>query len=568
MALIETEEAAGRLARVIVSDIEIYNRQKIAAGGDLSRELEEGYSLFQSRVVPALLPLFESVLSDRGLLAGKLPPALANAAARYANLREGAAPTRTESVAKPVEARAETPPAPIAEPVVAPPESAPAAAAPAATDDAATTAAKRLARVIVSDIVLYNNKKIAAGEDLRHEIEEGRALFKARVAPEHRELLEALLVERGLVRGAAPARRPTPAGAPVRKPTPQEAAPVRKPTPAEAAPIRRPTPAEAAPVRKPTPAEAAPVRRPTPQEAAPRQPLPLDNPVRRPTPQDTRQPLALDTPVRRPTPPASAPVRRPTPWDPAAIRKPTPSDAAISDLPSVSAVPVAVPPADTIEMATPVVEVSPPARELPLPGLPAHDALTPVVEPLAAVLALPRPGAPLATPSPALPDAYASAAAEAKANGDVTPNPAGDWDPGASGRSRGRPLPPPIPAQARPLAPARAESPRHTPGPTTDDIMTSALELPVAPAPAPEPSPLAAALESLKPMPAPARTAPAAPALVDAPAPDTVLAPLRPAANAQSLQGKRSKTRLMVASVALLAAAAITYYLLSFWPSH
>jgi hypothetical protein len=52
-------------------------------------------------------------------------------------------------------------------------------------------AARRLARAIASDISLYNEEKIVNGitndnlfTSLAEEIEEGRALFKKRVAPE------------------------------------------------------------------------------------------------------------------------------------------------------------------------------------------------------------------------------------------------------------------------------------------------------------------------------------------------------------------------------------------------
>lgn len=61
MALIETEEAARRLARAIASDLSLYNEEKITQGvkGDdlferLEDELEEGRALFKSRVAPAL----------------------------------------------------------------------------------------------------------------------------------------------------------------------------------------------------------------------------------------------------------------------------------------------------------------------------------------------------------------------------------------------------------------------------------------------------------------------------------------------------------------------------------
>jgi len=57
MALIETEEAARRLARAIASDLSLYNEEKIVKGvkGDnlyeeLAGEIEEGRALFKSRV--------------------------------------------------------------------------------------------------------------------------------------------------------------------------------------------------------------------------------------------------------------------------------------------------------------------------------------------------------------------------------------------------------------------------------------------------------------------------------------------------------------------------------------
>jgi hypothetical protein len=61
MALIETEEAARRLARAIASDLSLYNEEKIVQGiqGDnlfdtLAEEIEEGRALFKSRVAPEL----------------------------------------------------------------------------------------------------------------------------------------------------------------------------------------------------------------------------------------------------------------------------------------------------------------------------------------------------------------------------------------------------------------------------------------------------------------------------------------------------------------------------------
>jgi len=61
MPLIETEEAARRLARAIASDLSLYNEDKILKGiqndtlfEELEEEVEEGRALFNSRVAPAL----------------------------------------------------------------------------------------------------------------------------------------------------------------------------------------------------------------------------------------------------------------------------------------------------------------------------------------------------------------------------------------------------------------------------------------------------------------------------------------------------------------------------------
>jgi len=62
---INTEEAARRLARVILSDIELYNRERPKQGETLEAQIEEGRRLFASRVAPDLLPLFGLVLSER-----------------------------------------------------------------------------------------------------------------------------------------------------------------------------------------------------------------------------------------------------------------------------------------------------------------------------------------------------------------------------------------------------------------------------------------------------------------------------------------------------------------------
>jgi hypothetical protein len=61
MRIIETEEAARRLARAIASDLSLYNEEKILEGlqsdnlyETLSDEIHEGEELFRSRVTPEL----------------------------------------------------------------------------------------------------------------------------------------------------------------------------------------------------------------------------------------------------------------------------------------------------------------------------------------------------------------------------------------------------------------------------------------------------------------------------------------------------------------------------------
>lgn len=72
MALIETEEAARRLARAIASDLSLYNEEKIVQGVQndnlydaLSDEIEEGRALFKSRVSP---DLYEKNFYDRAII--------------------------------------------------------------------------------------------------------------------------------------------------------------------------------------------------------------------------------------------------------------------------------------------------------------------------------------------------------------------------------------------------------------------------------------------------------------------------------------------------------------------
>jgi hypothetical protein len=59
MKLIDSPEAAGRLARTIVSDIALYNKEKVLDGIKhdnifelLEKELKEGLELYRSRLAP------------------------------------------------------------------------------------------------------------------------------------------------------------------------------------------------------------------------------------------------------------------------------------------------------------------------------------------------------------------------------------------------------------------------------------------------------------------------------------------------------------------------------------
>jgi len=73
MNIITSKEQAARLARAIVSDVAIYNQEKVEKGikndnifETLSEEIEEGRQHFYSRVAPELNPeqLFDLTLVD------------------------------------------------------------------------------------------------------------------------------------------------------------------------------------------------------------------------------------------------------------------------------------------------------------------------------------------------------------------------------------------------------------------------------------------------------------------------------------------------------------------------
>ena len=65
MGAINTEDAARRLARVILSDIDLYIKERPKLGESREAQIEEGRRLFASRVKPELAPIFAMVLADR-----------------------------------------------------------------------------------------------------------------------------------------------------------------------------------------------------------------------------------------------------------------------------------------------------------------------------------------------------------------------------------------------------------------------------------------------------------------------------------------------------------------------
>ena len=73
MNILTTKEQAARLARAIISDVAIYNQEKVESGikndnifDALAEEIEEGRQHFYSRVAPELDPerMFDLTLVD------------------------------------------------------------------------------------------------------------------------------------------------------------------------------------------------------------------------------------------------------------------------------------------------------------------------------------------------------------------------------------------------------------------------------------------------------------------------------------------------------------------------
>jgi len=156
----------------------------------------------------ALRPLFEEfgMLASTGRKSAPTAvvpaaPPVASAAAATPAAPPIVEPVHSVAPAAPVAPKAEPEPSPAAahEPAAAP-TSAPAAAEPDAA--AKIEQAERLARIVVSDIVLYSKEKfeaaVAAGNVLaamQPEIAEGRTLFAARVDPAIQEMRDFLADE-------------------------------------------------------------------------------------------------------------------------------------------------------------------------------------------------------------------------------------------------------------------------------------------------------------------------------------------------------------------------------------
>jgi hypothetical protein len=307
----------------------------------------------------------------------------------------------------------------------------PPAEEPSVTEERPTfEAARRLARVIISDIRIYNPKKIEAGEDLTREIEEGRTLFKSRIGADLLPLFESMLEESGLVKPTVKAARArTPAGMAavnVRRPTPFPSAPLRVPTPATpiAAPVETTpvTQAYAEPRRFPTPAGhgrvATPAghgRVPTPaghgRVATPAghaghgrapTPFPFDEPTQalddHPVYGASEPALPPATPARVSTPvpadeAASALSRVDTPFPGAPLRTPTPF------LEGPVMVPSKTPGPSRRGLPPPIPQAARTLRPVPLPPTATPPPVAQTPPPVAAEPASPLTGAP--TPLPA-----------------------------------------------------------------------------------------------------------------------------------------------------------------------
>ena len=290
MAAITTEEAARRLARVILSDVELYNRERPREGESLDAQYEEGRRLFASRVSPEMLSVFDAVLADRksGKASGVtavLPSAVTNG--------QGAAhgPMNGQTASSP----------PAVETVAA------VTVAPVAVDVPATTIASPVAAVpptVVDEAADFGNDEITATgsaevKETLHD-EPTRPTLMDDAPPEHAPIFADVTAPAPPAAIAAPPTRPaTPV--PLEKgSTPPPVLKVAAPAPASVSVAKAATPPPLPKVPTPPPlplsvAPAAPVaaatlatdRAPTPPQPIPIAAVPL---VEAPVPEIVARP--------------------------------------------------------------------------------------------------------------------------------------------------------------------------------------------------------------------------------------------------------------------------------------
>jgi len=101
MGAIDSEDAARRLARVILSDIDLYIRERPKLGESREAQIEEGRRLFASRVTPALVPVFAMVLADRAAGRVNAPVAAPAPAIPASGAAVAVGPVHSPAVTKP-----------------------------------------------------------------------------------------------------------------------------------------------------------------------------------------------------------------------------------------------------------------------------------------------------------------------------------------------------------------------------------------------------------------------------------------------------------------------------------
>jgi len=329
MALIDNEEAARRLARVILSDIELYQQKRIEAGDDMTGDLAEGRALFGRRVAPQLAPIFDSVLSTRRLGGGS-----ANMPAP-AMVRPKVAP-----VAAPPEPPASEPPAP-----PSPPEPSPAAADPVLATEAAVGAEMSLAET---------GRSVVTAEIAQSMMAEGSAPEHDTTSPDAPPVAESA--------AAAPPRPKLPTDDRA-TPVPVEDVVSRPSGAADELPPRPPV--EAAPERPPEPPRDEPEPPHSPEATADEERITARGMAVFTEPEP--EPIKLSPPM--PPPVATPPAPMPTPPPiPAAARAVTPRPVVLAQRPPET---TAEPPTKTpqpLSLPTPSPAQSPPGARIGTPG--------------------------------------------------------------------------------------------------------------------------------------------------------------------------------------------------------